>query len=188
MDLFSSFPLAFGWCCVHIMLLPLFFLTFCRTSSRPPTTLLMRSSRTLKLSKTPLLPKVGEGGEKIGVNDDEGRGWKKMGRSWVLFFCYQPSCVVSQLSWFGLFCFINCLFLVPLRHDSSSKSLRLLPPPPRPGVFDFPATYRVRQCEVRQGYRGNFQPIYSCECGNDIWLLWGNFQQIDFREGREKEL
>ena len=49
--------------------------------------------------------------------------------AWALFvLCYQPSCVVSQQSWFGLFCFINVPILLPpppVRRGSGAHSNEL---------------------------------------------------------------
>ena len=48
--------------------------------------------------------------------------------AWALLFCNQPSCVVSQQSWFGLVCFINFPILPPplpsLYHNTATPDLR----------------------------------------------------------------
>ena len=84
-----------------------------------------------------------------------------------LFCCYQPLCIISQQSWFGVFCFIN---LLPVT-DYCSHQQGLCP-----GQGCYPPSWRPSQLRISRG--GYFTPLlrlsegmYSFLYHQGIWCV-----------------
>ena len=81
-----------------------------------------------------------------------------------LFCCYQPSCVVSQQSWFGLFFCFN--FTPPPRSQDTAP--KLVKPMPKPKPLPKPSTFP----SVLPNFLGNSQQSSQISWwGVDQWSL-----------------